>query len=507
MAASSEEVVDLYSKISDSLVPKEDSHGKKFLPDAKLRELVNKESVAEYLRTKYWEEEPGRISSELISFIVQNAPRLFATLVMAGSADSIEAFYKLAFGQDRLSPLLPLADKDIKRGIVNNFAVGNFRIWQWKFLAPVFEKGRFRYTFGPEEILPFTNDISSVDNRDGGYGYVSKRSIHASHIEIPSGQHMDVDDDNNPWVAVKKMRVATDAAREATSLEKIQEFNNGHIIRPIAYYQCPEGHFFVFPWAEKGNLWDLIMNNTPNMEEGFLVWAFEQLAGLAQALAQLHADPQTELHDVDPESKTSHTRHGDLKPDNILCFQRKSDTVKPFYSGVRLVITDFGLAKVQVKATKQRSTTQTSVSTLRYQAPELRTKGKRLSRVFDVWSLGCIYLEFAIWLVLGQEELKLFNEGDREFYMLKDDQNAIMDPEVGKCMKKIREHPSCCGAIKKLVDLVDKELLVVSVKTLDEDQDMTHYRASARDVSTEMEKIARDLKNDGWKPVTAVNSI
>ena len=53
--------------------------------------------------------------------------------------------------------------------------------------------------------------------------------------------------------------------------------------------------------------------------------------------------------------------------------------------------------------------------TFRYEPPEADQRGKApFSRSYDIWSLGCIFLEFLIWLLEGQTGLDKFNF-QREF--------------------------------------------------------------------------------------------
>ncbi|GKT47560.1 calcium/calmodulin-dependent protein kinase [Colletotrichum spaethianum] len=186
------------------------------------------------------------------------------------------------------------------------------------------------------------------------------------------------------------------AEAEAEVLQMIREMEHPHLIKAIAYYKRGDRYFIVFPWAGGGNLRDYWGREPPrNLDGDFVGWALGQLCGLASAMKKLHS------------AKDSACRHGDLKPENILCFEdtRSSDPFsQPF-----LVIADVGLAKVHTLATEMRNeATRTLNGTVMYEPPEavlLLTKKQPRSRRYDVWSIGCIYFEFLIWLLYGKAEL------------------------------------------------------------------------------------------------------
>ncbi|RSM02826.1 hypothetical protein CEP52_007736 [Fusarium oligoseptatum] len=114
-------------------------------------------------------------------------------------------------------------------------------------------------------------------------------------------------------------------------------------------------------------------------------------------------------------------RHSDLKPQNILLFPdaRTSGTLK---------ITDLGISKFHTYATINRwDQTSAQFVTVRYGPPEFdelnpgRVKdyvdgssNQKLSRRFDIWSLGCVFVEFLIWARLGLGSFYAFNVSMKE---------------------------------------------------------------------------------------------
>lgn len=140
--------------------------------------------------------------------------------------------------------------------------------------------------------------------------------------------------------------------------------------------------------------------------------ALQQMKGLADALKM--------LHDHDPNSQKN-CIHGDLKPENIVRAE------EPLPLGL-LQIADMGVVKLRSEATQfQKPATGEFSGTLRYQPPRPRIgpDGKNWpSPSNDMWSMGCIFLEFIIWLLYGNHALEQFNgsfPNNESFFVLTDD--------------------------------------------------------------------------------------
>jgi serine/threonine protein kinase len=247
-----------------------------------------------------------------------------------------------------------------------------------------------------------------------------------------------------------------------------------HLIKAIAFI-LREGRnefSFVFPWAEHGNLWEFwFRQESAPRNHDYFIQVFQQLTCLAHAINWL---------------SNKNIRHGDLKPENIVCFE--TDRGLPAVGGnnpnamIRLVIIDVGLAKPHDKETdlRVRAITETRVSTKRYQAPELETT-TYLSRRFDVWSMGCIFLEFAIWLIYGRQRLQSFPADGTpshqfKFFVTKlnheyldssqgPKQIADRHDTVNKVITEMQNNPSCSSgtAIRRLVDLISDKMLIVDL--------------------------------------------
>lgn len=101
----------------------------------------------------------------------------------------------------------------------------------------------------------------------------------------------------------------------------------------------------------------------------------------------------------DSDSHLYYGYHGDIKPSNLLWF-RDSDEDDSSMGIVKL--TDFGSGSFsRCKSTRQRPTSL--AHTIGYSAPECNNLNSEfmISYEFDIWSLGCIFLEFMTWFIGG----------------------------------------------------------------------------------------------------------
>jgi serine/threonine protein kinase len=176
-----------------------------------------------------------------------------------------------------------------------------------------------------------------------------------------------------------------------------------HLIRLLATWHQDDCWYLLFPWAD-GNLRDYWSSHEVLQHEPALVkWIAKQCLGLARALMKIHRsksdDQKSEVRD--------YGIHGDIKPENILWFKEPND------QNGRLVICDFGFTRFHKKET--RSNARPVGISQTYRAPEFDTS-PRISRSYDVWTLGCLYLEFATWYLAGLEGVN-----DFESRRIKDD--------------------------------------------------------------------------------------
>ncbi|PMD57283.1 kinase-like protein [Hyaloscypha bicolor E] len=264
------------------------------------------------------------------------------------------------------------------------------------------------------------------------------------------------------YVAVKKFEQRrTDAfVKERDMLKAIQEkgISNAHLIKHLAI--CEDVPCIIFPWADGGDLGEYWQRESPRTQDEFL-WSLGQMVGLVDALKDLHKGK---------------CRHGDLKPANILYFTENGVGV--------LKIADVGVSRVHEKETAlRRGVTTTSASTKVYEGPEVNAKIPR-SRLYDCWSMGCIILEFVLWLLYDFKAIESFLAArlseSHGYYRLVANapnieplDNTEVHPAVYEAMKLLREDPRCVGtALEALVNLVDHKMLMIKPKQRREAADL-----------------------------------
>ncbi|KXH67560.1 serine/threonine protein kinase [Colletotrichum salicis] len=319
---------------------------------------------------------------------------------------------------------------------------------QWQFLAPIFAANCFRHKLHPSCPLPFVVKINH--QKAGFFSSVFEVVIHDAHQKV-----LPMVKGKNIRVASKEMRIGMDSyyEKEADILETIRNVDNPHLIKPLAAYRRGDLRGFLFPWGEGGNLkefWGAQEKLRPMpVKDPFLVlWVLRQLQGICGSISALHE---------------RNCRHGDLKPENILHFL-ESDS-----KGI-LRVADVGLARFHLEATRDRNQpTNTMTGTVRYEPPEFGLT-EQISRLYDVWSLGCVFLEFLIWVLYGNSKLRDFNRASiEEKFWSKDNDGYHQHREVkiwiSRMSKDLRRNDSTSNtSLKDVLELIDLNMLVPEVE-------------------------------------------
>lgn len=290
-------------------------------------------------------------------------------------------------------------------------------------------------------------------------------------------------------VAIKELDNEESFERERKNLAAIQDLNNPHLIRHIATCQRDNVYYVVFPLANGGDLrsyWK--QKNTSPRDHKLILWSLQQMRGLASATHDLHYG----LGD-------SNCRHGDLKPANILYFEKDGDD--------SLVIADLGVSRIhEINTNLRTQKTETKATTRAYEAPEVEDHEKKKlprSRTYDIWSLGCVYLEFVIWLLYNSDAIRSFedqrnhprNNPESSFYELQDEK-AVLLGSVLEAIGELLQHPKVRGgtALEALVQMIKDKLLVIDVKD----------RFNAKQLQRELEGIVRDAEQGSLELVKEV---
>ena len=252
----------------------------------------------------------------------------------------------------------------------------------------------------------------------------------------------------------------------------LQEFKF-HLTELYWAFRRENTHYMIFPWAEGGSLGDFWQKDPKTFTATELnQWMEKNIIGLLGAICLLH------------EIGFS---HGDLKPDNILVF---SDAEKPeerdysyYFSWAEddgtstvllprelgiLKITDFGTARENWNATMARTRDANALTGAQRYAPpefdrnELEHNSPR-SRLYDIWSMGCVLLEFITWACYGRNGVqrlcsRLEEPYPGRFWTYGDNRQKTLHPYVRHQFRKLKRRLEDTGTDNEWLKWVNKGL-------------------------------------------------
>lgn len=329
-----------------------------------------------------------------------------------------------------------------------------FSEYQWWMLAPFFKfktpKKVSHYNLEDQHLLPFVDGKEVLSGRTGqhdneqvvdleeiesGFSKVYMVWVHPQHHNL-SGDECD------RGFAIKQLIKSSkdDFDQEVEMLNKfIGDRSHPHIVSLLATYRQYGRYHLIFHRAD-GNLFEYWRDicPSPTLNYDTVTWIAKQLAGLSAGLLRFHkhnsfpkrceesGQPDTneserrkdrsrsrkrarfdeppsspyegrELEQEPAKQKAKYGQHGDMKPENILWFPDLEDPI-----GI-LKISDLGQAQLHSTQSKTRRESN-GVHTLTYRPPESDIEPYIIRQSGDIWSLGCIVLEFVTW-ALGSWEL------------------------------------------------------------------------------------------------------
>ncbi|KAL8411631.1 hypothetical protein RB596_001051 [Gaeumannomyces avenae] len=324
---------------------------------------------------------------------------------------------------------------------------------QWSFFTPFFDCERDgtpkHYDLPTEAQLPWRQPgksdrkkwpTSDVGHCQGSWGRQGDPGAEALAGGFGTVELVIIDPDShgfhhllqqlslpNKWFAIKSLRQADEVKykKEIDNLKRFSGRNHENLVTLLATFTHRDKFNLIFPCAD-GDLehyWTRL--GSPAKTPEFTLWISAQILGLTGAVHTIHEPPNDFLGD--PERKFG--RHGDLKPENILYYPSADGGKAPG----KLIITDFGLADVHRELSKSAVRKKGLGYTMSWAPPECDMKGD-LNALWDIWSLGCIFLEMACWMLgddrktgqerrnefaLARHQLDLLQVGTRQFYYIK----------------------------------------------------------------------------------------
>ncbi|CAH0046931.1 unnamed protein product [Clonostachys solani] len=484
--------------------------GKRYMPSKWIEAYTSEAVVKSILRSRY---KPSLVP-DLISYVLHSpAKKLLLLLALCQALHCLPAMKDFELNDDYLP--VAIIRKPSTKGLIqklseheggkedfpNPLMRGAFERNQWLFLAPVFTEDEFHHELHSDTPLPFLPIEPNPQPKLGGFSTVLEVHVDTSHqlVTTTYGQP------NSSKAALKDLRVGLENyEREKKALEKIRNIENPHLVKPIASLKLADkSGYFLFPWAEGGNLWNFWGNESNRdgvIKSGDypkILWTLKQIHGLCHALVALHNE-EDKISGKRPVFGGANTdygrigdengRHGDIKPDNILVFYKAGNP-----HDIVLCIADVGLGKFHAKTTQMRmegnEITDTKTGTSRYLPPEFDMKtNKQISRLHDVWSLGCVYLEFVVWALWGEHGLKTLQSSTFNQFWQGTNKQKQLHQEVKTWISTITNTLSSVDgptALLDLVQLVGSDMLQLKMS-----------RKRSKDILPKLREIRRKAESD-----------
>lgn len=190
-------------------------------------------------------------------------------------------------------------------------------------------------------------------------------------------------------------------------LKKFSNPAHEHLISLLATYEQFKNYYLIFHWAEADlqRYWRDV-NPTPSMDRETVIWVAKQCKGIVDGVVAIH-QYRTSSSKLQPQPQNEiFGHHGDIKPENVLWFP-DSDHVQTKRGTLKL--SDFGLAEFSMHQTMSMMPKSNFATSPPYRAPEVDLEGTgAIGRSYDIWTLGCLYLEFITWLIGGWDLVDSF---------------------------------------------------------------------------------------------------
>ncbi|KAF5981105.1 serine threonine kinase [Fusarium coicis] len=339
-------------------------------------------------------------------------------------------------------------------------------------------------------VLPFVDSDPPVI-RSGGYGKVTKVFIEPSHLwyrgrypkpecfAIKAVQHSSIDHPSEADSLARRLVIKKLADRE-------------HLHQLLFSFRRADYYYLVFEWADGDltDLWETMPSlYRPDVEED-ACWFFRQCAGIVRSLGSLHeqrssytASTVEEIVHVALEGK--YGRHSDIKPQNLLWFSDFQGDKKD-----HLVIADLGLTQFNTSQSKSHvSWAGVKGYTQTYKAPESEGSG-RVGVRYDIWSLGCVFLEHAsVFLMRDKSRVRTFSNsrlkedkylnrsgnyhGDTFYNLIREKDLTDTYTSIGssgirgevkktvtKMIQDLKNHRLCAPSMSDFIDLISEGMLV-----------------------------------------------
>ncbi|KAH7323473.1 kinase-like domain-containing protein, partial [Rhexocercosporidium sp. MPI-PUGE-AT-0058] len=476
-----------------------------FVPRPVLEELISVPAVTDAIVSRVIDFDVSE-ATLLAEEVCKCGRRLFATLVAINKVADIDLLLKEGITDEDL-PFVRKPDSRRRFALYRKGGqvIKTFESWrdqdleqfdrsQWWMMAPIFRLNEGLQILDDNIILPFVPLGSlgeKLEHKQGGYSEVYPVRVHPAHHTFWAVNGLIYQEDE-PLVAVKRLFSSDqmEFLKEAAILTSLSSNHHPHLIKLLATYKHEGRYHFMFPYANANlrTYWD--DRPSPTFDRDTVLWSLRQMTGIANGLLRIHsfsdavplqADSETDMTRgprgtelIARHGEAMFGRHGDLKPENLLWFRQDHESQDP--KGI-LQIADFGLGRFHRRDSRSGINPETVQSSPTYEPPECKLR-QPVSRAYDIWSLGCVFLEFMTWLLEGTEQIEGFSEfrgrvetntgidDDNFFTIVKgaDGAHAVLREGVITWKDRLHTNENCSQLIHDLLDLTMSQLLVIDAR-------------------------------------------
>jgi len=269
--------------------------------------------------------------------------------------------------------------------------------------------------------------------------------IRGKAVQSASRDELDCEDGLSGDFAMKCIHKVEDAQREQLFLEGLHgnRIQHNNLLMTYCGFSVGEKYYTISDRANM-DLKELFTKVNASQIGVDARWVREQFHDLADALRC--------IHDFNPGSQTACLN--DIKPANLLIFGDRRPTLK---------FTDWGHTTISDKP-RRGSGVNFMLGDASYQPPECCEV--LTSRQYDIWSLGCVFIELLVWFDKGTRGYQQFFDARGRLHALHDIQaNAFYhDGKIeGSVMRELMDLESGSGCWADIVGVI-RDMLKIKPK-------------------------------------------
>lgn len=455
---------------------------KKYIPRTDLERIISKETVAKLINE---DESLTMLSNKhgipidkgsFFEWVTTFASRLLALCIYVDLP--LSCLYNL-MAEDLDDFSLPLS--------TDNCPDERYRT-RWDVMI-MLQGGFLSYKFphkpGPDHLRLHSSTVMPImfdESRDllgeGSFARVYKVSIDSAH-------HSFLVERDTPFALKcffqQGSRTEDDFRNEARVLKWLSGLPHQNLNHQLSCWTQNGRYYILMPRAESSLKAFFEKTPSPELSNTTVSWFLSQIKGIADALKHLHLlgsdipAPVLFTNEDPGPMKLEQTYtgcHFDLKPTNILVFQDKES------DGPTLKISDFGSARIGMTLSssglqsESYFTNHNGYDTRAYGAPDLYQNGQA-SRPYDMWSLGCIFLDFVTWMLGGptfdpnefaiqrlRETSNTKGRPNASFWYIDTFGDVHLKPAVIEKLRHLSEECLNTGSFKHLIEIIERLLAI-----------------------------------------------